>query len=240
IDFLEFNFIGIDFTPKWIMLSAYALVLGGIFWWLYKTKINLSPSAVFLNSFTLALIAFTLYSIVPVELGRATAQRQSVNVALQEAVITMEGESQLPYKPDIYYLIFDRYAGGKSQKEFYGLDPEPFWSELEDKGFYVAKDSHANYPRTIFSLSSSTNLNYLQGLIDMTDESKSEATTLKWLLSHNAVGQMLQKQGYTYYHMGNWYELAHEIQIANNILPSQSDFLHQDNFATKLLDTTLY
>ena len=45
-------------------------------------------------------------------------------------------------------------------------DNSAFISDLEKMGFYVAKCSQSNYPRTDVSLGSSLNMDYLQNLND--------------------------------------------------------------------------
>ena len=50
--------------------------------------------------------------------------------------------------PRIYYLIFDRYAADRTLRDDFAFDNQSFSRWLEDRGFYVAKDSLANYPKT--------------------------------------------------------------------------------------------
>lgn len=229
----------LSISPHDIVHGLYVLILVGLGWWLLRTSRSISGSTLIFNTATFFLVALVLLNIIPIEMGRATTLRQGVDVEAQQSIIG-SAESVLDYQPDVYYLIFDRYAGARTLEQYYGYDNAEFIESLEGQGFFVANNSHANYPRTIFSLSSSTNMNYLQDLIYMGDDSKSEATTLRWLLSNNAVGQILKQEGYRYFHYGNWYDLSREIGIAENILPGHSDFIYHNNFSTKLLDTTMY
>jgi len=61
---------------------------------------------------------------------------------------------------------------------------------LQDRGFYVAADSHANYPITQFSLQSSLNLNYLDR-----DEKANVYSAIE-LIHHNQVRRFVEDQGY--------------------------------------------
>lgn len=63
--------------------------------------------------------------------------------------------------PDIYYIILDAYGRGDVLKEMYGLDNEAFLDFLEQKGFYVARESFTNYTQTIFSIPSALNFTYI-------------------------------------------------------------------------------
>ena len=48
-------------------------------------------------------------------------------------------------KPDIYYIILDRYANADTLSEIYKFDNEPFLDELEARGFSIAHHAWANY-----------------------------------------------------------------------------------------------
>jgi hypothetical protein len=64
-------------------------------------------------------------------------------------------------RPDIYYLIFDRYGGPETLERVYDFDNEPFLAALEDRGFTFAPDAWANYFKTALSLTSSLSMDYL-------------------------------------------------------------------------------
>ena len=54
-------------------------------------------------------------------------------------------------KPDIYYIILDRYANADTLSEIYDFDNEPFLHELEARGFSIAHHAWANYFKTALS-----------------------------------------------------------------------------------------
>lgn len=70
-------------------------------------------------------------------------------------------EVKVADKPDIYYIVLDSYPSNEILKELYGFDNSEFTNFLEEKGFFVAFNSHSNYPMTYFSLASSLNMGYL-------------------------------------------------------------------------------
>ena len=65
--------------------------------------------------------------------------------------------------PDVYYIILDAYGRADSLKTFYGYDNTPFLQALEQRGFYIARHSRANYDQTPLCLASA--LNFLSGQI---------------------------------------------------------------------------
>ncbi len=64
--------------------------------------------------------------------------------------------------PDIYFIVQDAYASADTLQRLFGLDNTPFISDLRDKGFYVAEDSHSAYSQTMLSIASTLNLDYIQ------------------------------------------------------------------------------
>jgi hypothetical protein len=103
--------------------------------------------------------------------------------------------AQSTHCPDIYYIILDGYARSDVMFDLFGFDNEPFLKHLECKGFYVARQSTANYCQTPLSLSSALNAVYLNGLIPPTSHDLSQLGD--WI-SHGAVVKTLQELGYRF------------------------------------------
>jgi len=98
-------------------------------------------------------------------------------------------------QPDIYYIVLDGYGREDILNSLYGFDNAGFIGALEERGFIVPSNNHSNYPRTVPSIVSTLNFNYLQTLapgLDQTDY----WWALKPLLDDNAVAASLQKIGY--------------------------------------------
>ncbi len=75
-------------------------------------------------------------------------------------------------------------------------DNSTFISDLEKMGFYVAKCSQSNYPRTDVSLGSSLNLDYLQNLNDKFAPKNEDRTQLWESILHSTVRYELENAGY--------------------------------------------
>jgi hypothetical protein len=115
----------------------------------------------------------------------AAVEEQSVNLASGAA------------KPDIYYIILDGYSRDDTLLEFFDYDNTPFLNELEAMGFYVARCSQSNYAQTQLSLSSSTNMNYLQSIDPIyADPSNNSRAALPGMIRESAVRTFLEEQGY--------------------------------------------
>jgi hypothetical protein len=105
-------------------------------------------------------------------------------------------------KPDIYYMVFDRYGGDETTRTL-GWDND-IDDYLESKGFYVPGESRSNYIRTALSLASSLNAEYLDELARGRDGSTDWAPVYKHIERHR-VGAFLRSQGYSYTHVGTMY-----------------------------------
>lgn len=102
-----------------------------------------------------------------------------------------------PGKPDVYYIILDTYGQGDTLKECWNYDNSSFINFLKDKGFYVAEHSHSNYDRTIFSVSSVLNMQYLDDTRPPGYKLKSdEKSVYIRLTQNNAVGHLFRQAGY--------------------------------------------
>lgn len=100
--------------------------------------------------------------------------------------------------PDIYYIVLDGYARNDVLADIFGFDNEPFLEWLENRGFYVARESLANYTRTHLSLASSLNMRYVDELPpNLTPDAGRE---LRKLLQRPRAIRALIERGYTYVH----------------------------------------
>ncbi len=172
-----------------IVLGAWALVVilsivGFVLWSRKRSSVleSLTPAA---NVAALALLAMALFGA----LGGASPA-------------TPAGEAEAGLvpgsKPDIYYLVLDGYGGREILRDLYGHDNGPFLDALEERGFYVADPSFANYLRTIQSLTSALNMSYLSPPPGVDVESE-DLMPLMSMLHNNEVMRRLEAHGYATY-----------------------------------------
>lgn len=128
-------------------------------------------------------------------------------------------------KPDIYYLILDGYGREDMLQAVHDFDNSEFVSALRSRGFLVVPKSEANYERTLLSLASSLNLQYLDTMSSVMGDSY-----LWWPVTneikHSDVRNILQRWGYktvffasdwdfTDIHDGDFYEAPFPIMLNN-------------------------
>lgn len=64
-------------------------------------------------------------------------------------------------KPPVYLVILDEYAGKHTLQNFFNFDNSFFYHELSNKGFHVVDSSISNYHRTLLSMASMLNMDYI-------------------------------------------------------------------------------
>ena len=118
-------------------------------------------------------------------------------------------------KPDIYYLIFDRYARQDQLKSVYGHDNVEFLDALRQRGFFIADNAYSNYQRTAHSVISSLNFDYLDRLDAPATQGKSDWLPLYQMFQDFRIGRFLKNHGYEVHFSGTWWEPTRRIAIAD-------------------------
>ncbi len=135
-------------------------------------------------------------------------------------------------KPDIYYLVLDRYTNQDVLKNQFGYDNSTFINYLSDNGFTVNPKADSNYPFTTMSIASTLNANYNTDLIQ-----KFASSPLQILepyhdsIRYASVTEKLKSLGYSYYQLGSWYETDNQAPLA--------DYNYQPEGQLKIFSYTL-
>ena len=139
--------------------------------------------------------------------------------------------------PDVYYIVLDRYAGSTALSETYGFDNEPFLTALEERGFRVARQAHANYIKTPLSLASVLNLDFVdaEALEAEATDGKDRGPIHRVLGERLAVPAALKELGYRYVHLGNWWTPTADNVDADRVFVYDG----QDEFTSVFLQSTL-
>ncbi|HEX5015599.1 MAG TPA: hypothetical protein VFV72_15750 [Candidatus Limnocylindrales bacterium] len=180
-----------------------------------------------LNVVAAVLIVAVLATIVPYEAGRfgrgSTGPVGEVSAA-----------AHVQRRPDIYFLVFDRYGSAEAIQRRFGLEND-LYAWLEAQGFEVPDHSHANYRATDFSLAATLNMRFLDGLTEEIGTTSGDRTPARAMLQDHEVGQFLKAQGYRYYQLGSWYGPTRTIGIADeNVVRGETS-----EFESVLRDTTI-
>jgi hypothetical protein len=186
------------------------------------------PANRFLNVVTAVVVAFNLAQVV----GFATGIDRLLPAGSEAVIPEVQDLGQ---RPDIYYIILDRYANLETLDRLYDFDNRPFLRELERRGFTVAADSWANYLKTALSLVSSLSINHLDGDALKDGEPSTFGPVFSALRGHLAVPATLRSLGYEYVHIGNYWEPTATNVDANRVLR----YSEGSEFRSALVSTTL-
>jgi hypothetical protein len=172
-----------------LILYGLALLIGVI---LIATRgKRLQVPLTYLTLFAAVLVALPLVQIVTYLVN--TANHAPVNIDTQDLEFSPVTADP---PPDIYYIILDGYARADILQDYYNYDNSPFIEAMEERGFYIAPESHSNYTLTFLSLASSLNMEYLVETNDSAAPS-TERSIPYHLIQGGAVWDFLNEAGYT-------------------------------------------
>lgn len=171
-------------NPRYVFI-LYGLIFILFTWLNYRKSKYHSQIAEFLNIFSIVLFIISMTNIFPHWLKKDPPLEPP-------SIIETDIPSNLP---DIYYIILDGYGGSEFLSEIYNFDNTQFISMLEQKGFYVVDNSLSNYYRTVLSLNSTLNIQYLENDFDWD-------TNLRGT-NNNYVNEQFKYFGYNIYTIHN-------------------------------------
>lgn len=114
-------------------------------------------------------------------------------------------------KPNVYYLLFDRYASGETLQNVYNYDNSPTLDFLKGQGFVTRDQAYANYPFTQQSISSTLSMGYLSDLEQrFKDDAGSFQTAFPYrsIISDPPVAQIFKQNGYQYNQVSSWWDFS--------------------------------
>ena len=221
-----------------IWLAAY--VVGGaiVMWLLWRSKGLAGPINKGLTFISLVVV---LTAAGQIAIGEITKPRTSVGNfvkqwnAGQATEAISAASSSVATLPDIYYIVPDSFGSSQAFSEYLDYDNSEFINYLEEKGFYVADESSANYAWTELSLTSSLNLDYLDILPEYLGEETSDTLPLEVMADRNRLFEFLKSRGYLINVFADEYELT-DIGSAENYITPQGWVV--DAFQNLFLNTT--
>jgi hypothetical protein len=167
------------------MLAVWTIIFVLFAMAIVRTRSKLVSATKFMNIVALSLLILTQISIGVNYSKAVELSSREKSEAPDESSLTASDS-----RPDIYYIILDRYGRQDALKESFDYDNSKFTGYLEEKGFYVAGDSSSNYSDTEHSLPSSLNMQYL------TDDEAIGDGVLLSMWRNNRVMESLRSIGY--------------------------------------------
>ena len=161
------------------------LYLVGLFFSLRVKNVRLATRN--LNSISLILVGLVGFQLLVPAVRSALSEPSSENSA-QPVSASAESDGR-----DVYYILVDAFSRQDVLAENYGVDASGFISQLEELGFYIPNCTQSNYDKTVVSLTSTLNMNYLETLgFSYESESRDMAPKLR----HSATRAQFESMGY--------------------------------------------
>ena len=179
-----------------------------------------------LNLLSMVLLIYPVFQIVSNSIQQWWAERSLLSSSSEISAATNQ--------PDIYYIILDAYAREDVLRDLLGYDNSDFLNALQQRGFYVAHCSQANYAYTEFSVTSALNYDYL----DRLDVAGSRADRIA-LLKHSALRSFLESSGYKTVAFPTGWAFT-EWKDADLYLEYDQPVTALTEFESLILNTTMY
>ncbi len=214
---IESNFIQESLIPihAILLISYTACVVLGTYC-IVKTNQKLNDTTQIVNVMSIAAIVFVFFNIGIYDLENSYDNLQEEN---SNPIVL---GNDLRNTPDIYYIIMDEYAPLRTLERYYDYDNSDFVKFLEEKGFYVTKNSHSNYAQTSTSLASTLNMKYLNYLSDTVGNESKDHRILYQMLDNNLVMKNFKAAGYQIYNINSGTWSTGNLNIADENLCSKN------------------
>jgi hypothetical protein len=174
------------------------------------------------------LIIFNVISAVPVE-----AKKIQLKEADKKAKAATVAVATKKY-PDIYYFLFDEYAGFDAVKDYWHETyVDDFAQFLKDNHFFVTTKSRGNSARTVLEMARRLNMKMFPG--------ETEHLVLANAVSHNKVMQVVKSFGYTtVVFNSNFPYFDADVEYNYDSKEISQPGLLSDDFSLMLLDNTMF
>lgn len=153
----------------------------------------------------LNLLAALLVAINAVPLAVQQFRLESTRVPAQESFGGLGGKAA-PDGPDVWHILFDRYAANATLKAHYGFDNQPFIDALRQRGFVVPDRAYANYQRTSHSVASTMNATLLDPLARKMADDQGDWVPIYRAARNGSAIRQFNAFGYKTIFAGSWWE----------------------------------
>jgi hypothetical protein len=166
------------------------------------------------------IIIFAVCFIFVVEVGKVGLRMWTIRADLsykEPAISLQQNKKAATSKPDVYYLLFDRYASSTTLKNVYNYDNTPLLKYLDSQGFVSRENAYANYPFTMQSVSSTLAMGYHTAIgKEFQNDAKGfqAAFPYRAILDNPPIVQALKSNGYSYNQVSSWWDFTRNVPSA--------------------------
>ena len=199
-----------------ILLVSYTVFVVIGTYYVVKTNRRLNNLTTIANAMSITALVFVFFSI-----GIYNFENIYNNFQVEDSNPIVLG-NDFKKTPDIYYIVVDEYSPLRTLEKFYDYDNSDFIKFLEEKGFYVTKNSHSNYAQTSTSLASTLNMKYLNYLSEIIENESKDHGILYQMLDNNLVMKNFKSAGYQVYNISSGAWNTGSVNIADEHLCSKN------------------
>lgn len=182
---------------------------------LVARRIPKGDAATSLNGkLNLLLVGFALFMTTSVAVQQV--QLESIRPDAPSKFEPLDGRAAAN-SPDVWHILFDRYASETVLAERYGFDNAPFLTELRKRGFAVGEERFSNYQRTAHSVAATLNGNDLDRLAGSITGPRNDWVPIYRAISDNQAGRFFERAGYRTTFAGTWWSPTRALGAQHNI-----------------------
>ena len=221
----------IDLGSNKILLPLFTILFGLVAFLIIKTKRTLENATSIVNTISMVFI-FVILAMVGIEtfacdeclIERNTSwyfdffsnEKIDFSSYFEDHSFSISEHDSLP---NVYFIILDGYPRNDVLKEYVNFDNSEFTNTLEQKGFHVAENSHANYSFSGVSISSTMNMDYINFLADELGEDSIDYNPIigkdYGLYPDNQVIKNFKSMGYKTVKLGTATIHLHELPLVD-------------------------
>jgi hypothetical protein len=223
-DFLKHVFGNSVFTRYSFILPFSLLLFILLLVYLKKTEYSLYRLCFYFNSVLLLLFLFDggrlIYKMLNPQNKMAAGWRAGFT------------ETDLPHRPDIYFILADEYSGRASLKDLFGFDNAAFEDSLKQRGLHVIAYSRSNYNYTPFAVASILQMDYLQ--LQNKDRGQSDLAYCYKQIKDNRLLRFLQHNGYTFHNFSVFDFPGQPRRVNETFLPVKTRLITAQTFLSRI------
>jgi len=198
-----------------LLLITYTSLVIFITYYVVKTRRNFSYVTSTTNVVSIILLSLIFFNITAYNFENFS----SFNDETYEPIIV---ENNLGSLPDIYYIVLDEYAPLRTLNTVYDYDNSDFVKFLQERGFFVTKNSHSNYAQTFLATASTLNMKNVNFLSDIVGKESLDQRIPYEMISNNIVMKNFKGIGYEIYNFDSGWWGTRNLQISDVNLCSKN------------------
>jgi hypothetical protein len=213
-----------DFTQSIAAAILLAVLAGVVAWggrWLIKRAVWLQKIQAYKALLFAVVFLFTIQAYHFAE--RYLQIRKELSYHAPAPNIPKPANAGAYSKPDIYYLLFDRYTNADILKNNFNYDNTGMVNFLTTQGFVTRDKASSNYPFTTPSVSSTMSMKYHDQFKAMFENDSHWKTLFPYrtILNNPPIAQVLKQNGYTYNQVSSWWDFTRlRVKADNNYAKS--------------------